>query len=62
MLVRGVKAVLSRSTDSPASRAHLSLTLTLTLTQGTAVVVGSACMLMLLPMLPRFWVTEAELH
>ena len=62
MLVRGVKAVLSRSTDSPAPRAHVSLTLTLSLTQGTAVVVGSACMLMLLPMLPRLWVKGAELH
>ena len=37
------------------------LSLTLTLIQGAAVVVGLACWLMLLPMLPRLWVKDAGL-
>ena len=47
---------------SPEHTCALVLTPTLSLAQGTAVVVGSACMLMLLPMLPRLWVKGAELH
>ena len=40
---------------------HAFLSLTLTLIQGAAVVVGLACWLMLLPMLPGLWVKDAGL-